>query len=168
MVKGVRRRDGSLIDLPMKMISFVPVNGQTYAPSGEPLDSNVAYVFHVNGEYVSNTWEVTSHFWKASYRYAYHCKIEVTPLSTRPETRPTCSPALRLKPRRSSGTSSGTRCREYSKHVCRTLFILTGSGTPTGGSPQAKVSCMARRVNTKFVVIRRRRDRRGRAWHWGP
>jgi hypothetical protein len=80
VVKGVKRLDGSVIDLPMRMISFVPEHGQSYAPSGEPVYSNVAYVFHVNGEYVSNTQEVTSRFWKASYRYAYHSKIEVTPL----------------------------------------------------------------------------------------
>jgi hypothetical protein len=79
-VKAVKRRDGSTFDLPMKMISFVPAGGQVYAPTGEPLYSNVAYVFHVNGAYVSSTWEVTSRFWKASYRYAYHAKIEVTPL----------------------------------------------------------------------------------------
>jgi len=37
-------------------------------------------VFQVNGEYVSSTDEVVSLFWKASYKYAYHCKIEVTPI----------------------------------------------------------------------------------------
>src|SRR5205814_10604447 len=41
---------------------------------------NVAYVFQVNGDYVSNPQEVTSRFWKAAYKYAYHCKIEVTPM----------------------------------------------------------------------------------------
>jgi hypothetical protein len=80
VVKGVKRRDGSFIDLPMRMISFLPEHAPSDAPSGQPVYSNVAYVFHVNGDYVSNTEEVTSRFWKASYRYAYHSKIEVTPL----------------------------------------------------------------------------------------
>jgi hypothetical protein len=80
VVKGIKRRDGSMIDLPMRMISFVPVGGPTANDAGEPIYSNVAYVFHVNGEYVSGSQEVTSRFWKASYRYAYHAKIEVTPL----------------------------------------------------------------------------------------
>jgi hypothetical protein len=31
----------------------------------------------VNGDYVATPEEVTSRFWKASNRYAYHCKIEV-------------------------------------------------------------------------------------------
>jgi hypothetical protein len=81
VVKGVKRRDGSLIDLPMRLISFEPPAGQPKAtPSGEPIYSNVAYVFHVNGEYVAGAQEVTSLFWKASYHYAYHCKIEITPI----------------------------------------------------------------------------------------
>jgi hypothetical protein len=80
VVKGIKRRDGSEMDLPMRMISFVPVDGKTVNDAGEPIYSNVAYVFHVNGEYVSGSQEVTSRFWKASNRYAYHAKIEVTPL----------------------------------------------------------------------------------------
>jgi hypothetical protein len=80
IVKGVKRRDGSVIDLPMRMISFVPAGGQTTNEAGEAVYSNVAYVFHVNGEYVVGSQEVTSRFWKAAYRYAYHAKIEVTPL----------------------------------------------------------------------------------------
>jgi hypothetical protein len=81
IVKGVKRKDGSLIDLPMRMISFEPPAGQPkVSPTGEPMYSNVAYIFHVNGQYVAGVQEVTSLFWKASYRYAYHCKIEITPL----------------------------------------------------------------------------------------
>ena len=38
--------------------------------------------FYVNGEYVANAREVASRFWKAHYRYAYHAKIEVTPLES--------------------------------------------------------------------------------------
>jgi hypothetical protein len=87
MVKGVKRRDGSIIDLPMRMISFVPAGGPTSNESGEPIYSNVAYVFHVNGEYVTGSQEVTSRFWKASYRFAYHAKIEVTPLDAADPTK---------------------------------------------------------------------------------
>lgn len=82
VVKDVKRADGRLVDLPMRMISFVPVKGQTYTSNGDPLYSNVAYVFHVNGDYVAGAQEVASRFWKASYRYAYHCKIEITPLES--------------------------------------------------------------------------------------
>jgi hypothetical protein len=80
VVKGIKRRDGSAIDVPLRMISFLPLGGKTTNEGGEPIYSNVAYVFHVNGEYVSGSQEVTSRFWKASNRYAYHAKIEVTPL----------------------------------------------------------------------------------------
>ena len=63
------------------MISFRPAGDEpTVNAKGEPIYSNVAYVFHVNGDYVASPQEVTSHFWKASYKYAYHAKIEITPL----------------------------------------------------------------------------------------
>jgi hypothetical protein len=82
-VKGVRRSDGSTVDLRMKMISFTPPRGDptTHEKSGKPMYTNVAYVFQVNGHYVASTQEVTSQFWKAAYRFAYHAKIEVTPLN---------------------------------------------------------------------------------------
>lgn len=81
VVPGVKRRDGSTIDLPMRLISFEPPAGKpSVSPTGEPLYDNVAYVFQVNGEYVAGPQEVLSRFWKATYRYAYHCKIEITPL----------------------------------------------------------------------------------------
>jgi hypothetical protein len=80
-VPNVRRRDGSDYNLRMRMISFRPLPGQpTTNSKGEPIYSNVAYVFHVNGDYVASPQEVTSHFWKASFKYAYHAKIEITPL----------------------------------------------------------------------------------------
>jgi hypothetical protein len=80
VVKNVPRLDGTRVDLTMKMISFVPLRGATATASGEPLYDNVAYLFHVNGEYVAGPQEVTSRFWKASYQYAYHSKIEITPM----------------------------------------------------------------------------------------
>jgi len=80
-VKGVVRKSGETVDLRMRLISFAPPPGVPDKNSaGEPVYNNVAYVFHVNGEYVSNPQEVTSRFWKATYKYAYHCKIEVTPM----------------------------------------------------------------------------------------
>ena len=81
VVPGVKRRDGSTIDLPMRLVSFEPLPGKpTVSQTGAPLYDNVAYVFQVNGQYVAAAQEVMSLFWKASYRYAYHCKIEITPL----------------------------------------------------------------------------------------
>ena len=80
-VNGVQRRDGSLVDLRMRLISFKPLAGEpTATAEGKPMYDNVAYVFQVNGDYVSNPAEVMSRFWKATYKYAYHCKLEVTPL----------------------------------------------------------------------------------------
>ncbi len=99
-VDGVKRRDGSLVNLRVKLVSFLPTNGDAAevaaltTTTSEPIYSNVAYVFQVNGEYVTNTREVSSHFWKASNRYAYHAKIEVTPMVQtlsgygQPNTRP--------------------------------------------------------------------------------
>ena len=78
-IKDVRRKDGSKVDLRMRMISFQTVSGDARAANDQSAYINVAYVFHVNGEYVANRNEVTSRFWKAANRYAYHAKIEVTP-----------------------------------------------------------------------------------------
>jgi hypothetical protein len=86
-IPNVPRKYGPPVTLRAKLVSFLPTKpGTTQAeelppgPDGEPVYTNVAYVFQVNGEYVSNTQEVSSHFWKASNLYAYHCKIEVTPM----------------------------------------------------------------------------------------
>ena len=82
-VKGIKRPDGSTIDVRMRMVSFQPLPGQASTNAkGEAIYSNVAYVFQVNGQYVAGPEEVTSHFWKASYKYAYHSKIEITPLES--------------------------------------------------------------------------------------
>jgi hypothetical protein len=84
-VTGIKRRDGSTVDVRMRMISFMPLPGRpTQNDKGEPIYSNVAYVFHVNGDYVTSPHEVTSHFWKAAYKYAYHAKIEITPMGVHP------------------------------------------------------------------------------------
>jgi hypothetical protein len=81
VVQGVKRLDGSTINLPMRLVSFEPPPGKpTVSKTGAPIYDNVAYVFQVNGQYVAAAQEVLSLFWKASYRYAYHCKIEITPL----------------------------------------------------------------------------------------
>jgi hypothetical protein len=72
-IPDVKRRDGSVVTLRMNMISFL-------APGSENREKlkNVAYMFEVNGEYVATPKEVTSRFWKASNKYAYDTKIEVT------------------------------------------------------------------------------------------
>ncbi len=80
-VANVRRQDGSTINLRMRMISFLPhqefsSTGQSEKESSRLL--NVAYVFEVNGNYVSTPQEVSSVFWVASSPHAYHTKIEVT------------------------------------------------------------------------------------------
>jgi hypothetical protein len=83
-IKDVVRKDGTTTDLRVRMISFKPVRGQPETnENGEPIYTNVAYLFHVNGAYVASPQEVTSQFWKASYKYAYHAKIEITPVDPR-------------------------------------------------------------------------------------
>jgi hypothetical protein len=86
-IPNVRRKYGPPVTLRAKLVSFLPTRSGTsqveeaaVGENGEPLYTNVAYVFQVNGEYVSNTREVASHFWKASNLYAYHSKIEITPM----------------------------------------------------------------------------------------
>jgi len=73
-IPDVRRKDGSTITLRAQMISFIP--------PGEKEDpkrlKNVAYIFNVNGDYVATPREVISRFWKATNKYAFNTKIEVT------------------------------------------------------------------------------------------
>jgi hypothetical protein len=83
-VPNVQGHDGRDIDLRMRLISFVAKNGQSADAADGPVYSNVGYVFHVNGNYVAGAQEVVSQFWRASYFYAYHCKIEVTPMEIDP------------------------------------------------------------------------------------
>ncbi|MCL2645499.1 MAG: hypothetical protein FWD61_00670 [Phycisphaerales bacterium] len=73
-IPNVRRKDGSVVTLRARMISFVPP-GETEDPKKL---KNVAYLFNVNGHYVATAKEVISAFWKASNKYAFNTKIEVT------------------------------------------------------------------------------------------
>jgi hypothetical protein len=82
VIEGVRRKDGTVDNVRMRMISFIP--NQTDAAglglgmqTGDKL-LNVAYLFEVNGKCVAKPQEVTSEFWNAAAKYAYHTKIEVT------------------------------------------------------------------------------------------
>jgi len=87
-IRDVVRKDGSRVDLEMRMLSFFPTpeemgQGSRGFLGAEPevktdLRRNVAYIFHVNGQYVSNPLAVSSMFWSAKNKYAYHAKIEVT------------------------------------------------------------------------------------------
>ncbi len=83
-VKGVKLRNGSTVNIPMRMIVFQPRSDSSVAYQlASPDDAkkylkNVAYTFNVNGEYVATTKGVISTFWKADYKYAYYSKIEVT------------------------------------------------------------------------------------------
>jgi hypothetical protein len=80
-VPEVKHADGRVDTVRMRMISFLPPSGSpARSEAGEPLYANVAYVFHVNGEYVATPQEVMSHFWSAQNKFAYHCKIEVMPM----------------------------------------------------------------------------------------
>ena len=73
-VPDVRRKDGTVMTLGMRMVSFQPPE----AMADKTVFRNVAYVFQVNGDYVATPMEVTSRFWRASSKYAYVTKIEVT------------------------------------------------------------------------------------------
>ncbi len=82
VVEGVHRRDGTVENVRMRMISFIP-NHTDAAGLGMGMDTgdkllNVAYLFEVNGKCVAKPQEVISEFWSASSKYAYHTKIEVT------------------------------------------------------------------------------------------
>ena len=88
VVKGVKRKDGTTVDITMKLLSFLPTKEELRqmgavgaVDTGEmktDLRRNVAYVFHVNGVYESNPVAVVSRFWNATNKFAYHAKIEMT------------------------------------------------------------------------------------------
>jgi len=73
-IPNVRRKDGSVVTLHARIISFLP-RGEAEDPNRL---KNVIYIFNVNGDYVATPQEVLSRFWKASNKYAYDTKIEVT------------------------------------------------------------------------------------------
>lgn len=82
-VKDVRHKDGTVSDITMRMVSFEPTQNEqmaNIAVANDPENhlNNVAYLFEVNGKYIASPDEASSSFWKASYKYAYGTKIEVT------------------------------------------------------------------------------------------
>jgi hypothetical protein len=81
-VANVKRLDGTVMTLRMRLISFLPHHDLSgVQPEGAEDASrllNVGYVFEVNGNYVATPQEVSSQFWRASAKHAYHTKIEVT------------------------------------------------------------------------------------------
>jgi len=86
-IDNVRRKDGSLVTLRMRLLTFYPrtsnvseffTGTQQATQDDEKKLKNVAYIFEVNGDYVSNRREVMSKFWKPGNRFAYHTKIEIT------------------------------------------------------------------------------------------
>jgi hypothetical protein len=133
-VKGVKRRDGSVVDLRMKMISFMPPRGNPLKDekSGKPLYTNVAYVFQVNGRYVASPQEVSSQFWKATYRFAYHAKIEVTPMMSDATGKP--GPLTCTQEQAQKIVSDFVRDALYEIEGCLPdPAVLTNDGpTPTG------------------------------------
>lgn len=82
VVPGVRRLDGTVEDVRMRLISFVPnqtdPSGLNFGVDTGDKYQNVAYLFEVNGKCVAQPGEVLSEFWNAKSKYAYHTKIEVT------------------------------------------------------------------------------------------
>lgn len=82
VVKNVRRRNGKVEDIRMRMICFIPnqtdASGLSFGADTGNKTLNVAYLFEVNGKCVAQPQEVTGQFWQASSKYAYHTKIEVT------------------------------------------------------------------------------------------
>jgi hypothetical protein len=140
-VPGVTRLDGSVVTLRVKLVSFRPqavdvkLAGGDTAPGGEPLYNNVAYVFHVNGEYVATTREVTSRFWKAENKYAYHAKIEVTPMArlagVGPRGEPIDRPLLATRARAKEITADFLRASLADIEACLPdPAILTGPAAP--------------------------------------
>ena len=82
VVKDVKLADGSTVDLPVRMLAFEPTPADirfhpTWASEEGKHLLCVAYTFNVNGEYVSNRFEVMQKFWKTNLPFAYHAKIEV-------------------------------------------------------------------------------------------
>jgi hypothetical protein len=81
-VQHVKRLDGTEMTLRMRLISFLPkgeLAGVTTAAKENDTELlNVGYVFEVNGNYVATPQDVSSQFWRASAKHAYHTKIEVT------------------------------------------------------------------------------------------
>jgi len=85
VVKGVHHKDGTVSDVPMTLLSFGvrpegsddPLLNESVLGSSD-MYKNVAYTFHVNGEYVATPNEVSKRFWRAQAKYAYHCKVEIT------------------------------------------------------------------------------------------
>jgi hypothetical protein len=84
-VHNVPHKDGTVSDIPMHFLSFVPKQtNQATVPGMEDttVDQDrllsVAYTFQVNGQYVGNRAQVARLFWRRDSRYCYHCKIEIT------------------------------------------------------------------------------------------
>jgi hypothetical protein len=81
-IPGVKLADGSVIDLPVKMLVFEPTTEEMRRnPQWKGHEDEhqlcVAYTFNVNGEYVNDRNEVVQRFWKADLPFAYHAKVEV-------------------------------------------------------------------------------------------
>jgi hypothetical protein len=84
VVHNVPHKDGTITDIPMHFLSFVPKESSRATVPG--LEDNgdqdhllsVAYTFQVNGQYVGNKAQVARLFWRRDSRYCYHCKIEIT------------------------------------------------------------------------------------------
>jgi hypothetical protein len=82
VVKGVPLADGSVVDIPVRLLSFDPTTPEIMAnPSWLKHEAEhqlcVGYTFNVNGEYVNDRNEVRQKFWNAALPFAYHAKVEV-------------------------------------------------------------------------------------------
>jgi hypothetical protein len=92
-VNAVPHRGGPATPLRVRLVAFVP-DGPPAAdppPADAPRYHYVAYLFHVNGGYVATPREVAATFWTATNRYAYHAKIELTPVTADGRTPAACT-----------------------------------------------------------------------------
>lgn len=82
-VDGVPHLEGPPSTIRLRRVSFTPIARNPSQLSLMDVSEvartiNVAYVFQVNGSYVSTVEEVSKHFWSPKAKYAYHAKIELT------------------------------------------------------------------------------------------
>ncbi len=98
-VHDVPHKDGSISDVPMRLLSFMPAqkpgtgNSAGEQSTGDRL-LTVGYTFQVNGEYVGNVAQVKKMFWRRDSKYGYHCKIELTYNPGKPCSRAKARPVI--------------------------------------------------------------------------
>jgi hypothetical protein len=102
------RRISFLPDAPsgLERAGWAAGAAETAGEGGAGGVTSVAYLFQVNGEYVASPQEVTSRFWQAANRFAYHAKIEITPMVLAGDP---LGPAPGARTKEESGEDGGER-----------------------------------------------------------